>query len=104
MEQTLASIQDFLSTTYVWATLAVLSFLGITDWIKNLILEFLKEKGRSFIDLINDKALRGSFYTWSRKNYRRLPPWAKKLSKWLEGILNSIGIRTRRRGGRRKKE
>lgn len=81
MEQTLASIHDFLSTPYVWAAIAVLGFLGVTDWIKNLIFEFLKEKGNNFIDLINDKALRGSFYKWCRTNYRPLPPWAKKLSK-----------------------
>lgn len=103
MEQTLKAIQEFFTNPYVWATLAILSFLGVTDWIKNLILEFLKERGRKFRDLFNDKALRSSFYKWGRKNYRRLPPWAKKLSRWVENVLNKMGIKTRRRGGGRKK-
>jgi len=100
MGEILQSIKSFFENPYVWATLAVLGFFGVTDWIKHLILQFLKETGRNFRDLINDKALRSSFYKWCSKHYRQLPPWAKKLSNWTEQIANKMGIKTRRRRSR----
>lgn len=101
MEETLQSIKAFFENPYVWATLAILGFFGITDWIKNLVLQFLKETGHNFKELMNDKTLRSSFYKWCGKHYKQLPPWAKRFSRRVETIANKMGFRTRRRGGRR---
>ncbi|MBR5170869.1 MAG: hypothetical protein IKW85_09925 [Muribaculaceae bacterium] len=102
MKETLQTLKDFFDNPYIWATLAILGFFGITDWAKNLVLQYLKETGHNFKELINDKALRSSFYKWSGKHYKQLPPWAKRLSRKVENVVNKMGFRTRRRGGRRK--
>lgn len=102
MEDFLLTIKDFFENPYVWTILAILGFFGITDWIKNLVFLFLKETGHNFKELINNKALRSAFYKWCGKHYKQLPPWAKKASRRAEHVVNKMGIKTRRRGGRRK--
>lgn len=102
MEETLQSIKSFFENPYVWATLAVLGFFGITDWMKTLVLQFLKETGHNFKELMNDKALRSSFYKWSSRHYKQLPPWTKKLSRRIVAGANKMGFRTSRRGRSRK--
>lgn len=106
METYIEQIQEFMNRPYVWITITLLGFLGVFDWLKHLVFEFLKEKGKSFRDLLKDKSLRRSFWKWAGKHYRQLPPWAKKISKRGEKIARSIGLKTRennRRGRRHKK-
>lgn len=97
MESTIKLIQDFLNQPYQWLIIEILSILGITDYLKYLIRKFLKETQRRFRDLLCDKALRRSFYRWMGKNYKQLPPWAKKLSRWVERILLRIRYSLRRK-------